>query len=52
MDLLRPWTAKWGEVRVLLKERGDVVVADAIPTASLASSSLEESLALLESQLG
>ena len=43
---------KGGEVRVLLKERGDVVVADAIPTASLASSSLEESLALLGSQLG
>ena len=42
---------KVGEVRVLLKERGDVVVADAIPTASLASSSLEESLVLLESQL-
>ena len=42
---------KVGEVRVLLKERGDLVVADAIPAASLASSSLEESLFLLESQL-
>ena len=42
---------KVGEMRVLLKERGDWVVADAIPTESLASSSLEEALALLEAQL-
>ena len=43
---------KPGEVRVLLKDRGDRVVADAMPTESLASSSLEEALALLQAQLG
>ena len=41
-----------GEVRALLKGRGDSIVADMIPTKSLASSSLEEALALLEAQLG
>ena len=40
-----------GEVRVLLKERGDELVADAIPTESLESPSLEEALARLEAQL-
>ena len=43
---------KVGEVRVLLKERGDGVVADAIPIESLQSSSLEEALSRLEAQLG
>ena len=49
--LARALNCKEGEVRVLLKERGDGVVADAIPTESLESSSLEEALARLEAQL-
>ena len=43
---------KPGEVRVLLKDRGDGLVADAIPAESFESSSLEEALARLEAQLG
>ena len=42
---------KQGEVRVLLKDRGDGLVANAIPTEALESSSLEAALARLEAQL-
>ena len=40
-----------GEVRTLLKQRGDELLADAIPTESFESPSLEEALARLEAQL-
>ena len=43
---------KPGEVRVLLRDRGDGLVADAIPAESFESSSLEEALVRLEAQLG